>query len=314
VKTSLKLTAGLIAICLAAPFLYASADVVSPPASKALGSSETLLSPESSQSAGIPFTKSDTLPVPNKGLPTDLGQLIEAVFKWSLAVIGLVIFARFFYAGFLWFSSAGSADKTARAKDIMKNAIYGAFILFSAYLILNTINPDLVRSTFNLPGLPGGQAAGQAGPGGPVKPPAGAVCSKKFSSAPAGGCPDTGQCVDISNYTADHGCESADGKCLVSPQTAAKIKNLIDVYTAAGPACAVTISSALQLNNGPSESACHKPGSPNAGTCVDFNISPHDKCFAYFYAAAEKAGAVSLADEYVCQLQTTTGGNIHVNF
>ncbi|KKT86830.1 MAG: hypothetical protein UW86_C0019G0011, partial [Microgenomates group bacterium GW2011_GWA1_Microgenomates_45_10] len=32
------------------------------------------------------------------------------------------------------------------------------FILFSAYLILNTINPDLVRSTFNLPGLPGGQA------------------------------------------------------------------------------------------------------------------------------------------------------------
>ena len=109
-------------------------------------------------SDSIPFTKSDTLPVPNKGLPTDLGQLIEAVFKWSLAVIGLVIFARFFYAGFLWFSSAGSADKTARAKDIMKNAIYGAFILFSAYLILNTINPDLVRSTFNLPGLPGGQA------------------------------------------------------------------------------------------------------------------------------------------------------------
>ena len=42
---------------------------------------------------------------------------------------------------------------------MMINAAYGTAVLFSAYLILNTINPDLVKSTFNLAGLPATQPA-----------------------------------------------------------------------------------------------------------------------------------------------------------
>ena len=104
-----------------------------------------------------PIPKPPILPIPNQGLPTDLGQLISAIFTWSLSIIGLVIFVRFFYAGFLWFTAAGSTTNTGQAKDIMKNAIYGTLLLFSAWLILNTINPDLVKSTLTLPGLPAGQ-------------------------------------------------------------------------------------------------------------------------------------------------------------
>ena len=105
-----------------------------------------------------PFPPSTTLPVPSEGLPTDLGQLIEAIFTWSLRLIGLVIFVRFFYAGFLWFTAAGNSSNVANAKKIMKNAVYGALVLFSAWLILNTINPDLVGGKFDLPGLPAGQS------------------------------------------------------------------------------------------------------------------------------------------------------------
>ena len=101
-----------------------------------------------------PIARSRDFPVPSQGLPTDLGQLISAIFTWSLGIIGLVIFVRFFYAGFLWFTAAGNSANVGKAKDIMKNAVYGTLVLFSAYLILNTINPDLVNSTFNMPGIP----------------------------------------------------------------------------------------------------------------------------------------------------------------
>ena len=106
---------------------------------------------------GAPFPPANNLPVPSRGLPTDLGQMIGAIFIWSLGLIGLVIFVRFFYAGFLWFTAAGNASNVSKAKDIMWNAVYGTLILFSAWLILNTINPDLVRGTLNLPGLPATQ-------------------------------------------------------------------------------------------------------------------------------------------------------------
>jgi hypothetical protein len=107
-----------------------------------------------------PIPASTDYPVPNKGLPTDLGKLIEAIFSWSLSIIGLVIFVRFFYAGILWFWSRGDTTSITQAKTIMWNAVYGAAVLFSAFLILNTINPDLVHSTFNLPGIPATNPAG----------------------------------------------------------------------------------------------------------------------------------------------------------
>lgn len=101
-----------------------------------------------------PIPAAKTPVIPSSGLPTDIAQLIEAVFNWALSIIGLVIFVRFFYAGFLYFTAAGSTDKTGRAKNIMWNAAYGAVVLFSAYVILYTINPNLVQSTFGTKGLP----------------------------------------------------------------------------------------------------------------------------------------------------------------
>ena len=107
-----------------------------------------------------PIPPSTDNPVPSNGLPTNLAQMIEALFSWSLSIIGLVIFVRFFYAGFLWFTSAGDTGRISDAQKIMKNAAYGAAVLFSAFLILNTINPDLVHSTFNMPGIPATLPAG----------------------------------------------------------------------------------------------------------------------------------------------------------
>ena len=83
----------------------------------------------------------------------DFGGLIESIFRWGLALVGAAIFVNFLWAGFLWFTAAGRTGPIGQAKEKMFNALIGAIILLASYIILNTINPDLVQRTFTLPGL-----------------------------------------------------------------------------------------------------------------------------------------------------------------
>ena len=93
----------------------------------------------------------------------EFGKLIEDIFKWALALVGLAVFINFLWAGLLWFTSRGNTGIISSAKEKMFNSVIGAIILLASYLILNTINPDLVRNTFKLPGLGGGGGGGGGG-------------------------------------------------------------------------------------------------------------------------------------------------------
>lgn len=94
-----------------------------------------------------------TITPPTQGLPTNLGQLISQIFTWSLGILGISVFVMFFYSGFLWLTAAGNTSKVGEARGHMTNAVFGAILLLSSYLILYTINPDFVKNTVNLPGL-----------------------------------------------------------------------------------------------------------------------------------------------------------------
>lgn len=104
-------------------------------------------------SGGEPFQPRPVTAPPTQGLPTDLGQLISQIFAWSLGILGISVFVMFFYSGFLWLTAAGNTSKIGEAKTHMTNAVFGAILLLSSYLILYTINPDFVKCTVNLPGL-----------------------------------------------------------------------------------------------------------------------------------------------------------------
>ena len=86
-------------------------------------------------------------------LPTfqegNLPVFISSVYSFALTILGIAIFIRILYAGFLWLTAAGNAGKAGDAKSKITNAVIGAILLFSAYLILYVINPDLVKNTFN---------------------------------------------------------------------------------------------------------------------------------------------------------------------
>lgn len=83
----------------------------------------------------------------------EFSELIASIFTWSLNLVGLAILVNFIWAGFIWFTAAGRPANITSAREKMLNSLIGGIILLAAYLILNTINPDLVKQTFTLPGI-----------------------------------------------------------------------------------------------------------------------------------------------------------------
>lgn len=69
--------------------------------------------------------------------------------------MGIVAFVQIIYAGWIYLTAAGNTTKTGDAMKKISNAILGIVLLFSSYIILNTINPDLVGGSFGLPDLGG---------------------------------------------------------------------------------------------------------------------------------------------------------------
>lgn len=107
---------------------------------------------ECEKAAGPAFETRPTIPPPESG--DALGVIVEQIYRWSLRIIGLAVLIVFIYGGVMYLAAAGLPSQVNQAKSMMTNAIWGALLLLSAYLILNTINPDFVRQSSTLPPLP----------------------------------------------------------------------------------------------------------------------------------------------------------------
>lgn len=81
------------------------------------------------------------------GFPTRFGgvaDFIGALFRYSLMIGGIVVFLRIIYGGLTYIFSGGNPAKQNDARDVIWQAIWGLALLLGSYLILNTINPELV--------------------------------------------------------------------------------------------------------------------------------------------------------------------------
>lgn len=74
---------------------------------------------------------------------TGLPEYVVYLFHLSIIIIGFVIFGVLVYSGVRYLTSAGDPAKMGDAKEGILAAFLGAVILLSAYLIFNTINPQL---------------------------------------------------------------------------------------------------------------------------------------------------------------------------
>jgi len=69
---------------------------------------------------------------------------IETLYAWMLGIVGLASLFALVYGGILYIFS-GAIESTAEAKRWITNALWGLLLAAISWLILNTINPELVR-------------------------------------------------------------------------------------------------------------------------------------------------------------------------
>lgn len=82
----------------------------------------------------------------NTAAPEDILSLYAIYFIYLFFWIGgVVVFVVLVYGGILYLISTGKPERMVSAKEQMTGALLGFLILLSSYVILNSLNPDLVN-------------------------------------------------------------------------------------------------------------------------------------------------------------------------
>lgn len=67
------------------------------------------------------------------------------IIQWAFRLAGILAFAMIVYAGFQYLTAGGNTAQQKEAKERIVSAIIGIVLLFAFYIILNTINPDILN-------------------------------------------------------------------------------------------------------------------------------------------------------------------------
>lgn len=151
---------------------------------------------------------------------TNLPELINYIYTFSLYIVGLIGLGVLTYAGLRWMTSVGNPSAQADAKDQITQAVIGIILLLGSYLLLYTINPALLR-------LPeAGEILPPLGIELPPSPPeeecpnpAETYCGDIPEECPNTGCPncppdpDTYCCGDIPEGCDNEGCKTPQEEC-----------------------------------------------------------------------------------------------------
>ena len=86
----------------------------------------------------IPFA------TPPASTHTPLSIFLKYIYNLSILLAGFLTLVLMIWGGIRYIFSAGNPSWMAEAKEQIQQALIGFLIIFSAYLILNTINPQLV--------------------------------------------------------------------------------------------------------------------------------------------------------------------------
>ncbi|MDO8599594.1 MAG: pilin, partial [bacterium] len=98
----------------------------------------------------IPTLKfSDTIVQRTDGTPTEvsipwIGEYFAAIYRFAVPVGAILATIIIMIGGVIWLTSGGSG-RLSTAKEWIGNAVVGLLLLVGSYVVLNLINPDLVR-------------------------------------------------------------------------------------------------------------------------------------------------------------------------
>ncbi|MBI4049322.1 MAG: hypothetical protein HY395_00695 [Candidatus Doudnabacteria bacterium] len=78
------------------------------------------------------------------GTDSNIAKCITQIYQWSLAISAILAMLMMVVGGYLVMTAGGSAQQSEKGKHYIMSAFVGMGLLFGTYIILNTINPDLV--------------------------------------------------------------------------------------------------------------------------------------------------------------------------
>ncbi len=74
-----------------------------------------------------------------------LGRYIKSFYNYGLTIAAILATLVLMGGGVIWMISGGDSGKVGQAKELITGSIVGMLILICAWVILNTINPNLVN-------------------------------------------------------------------------------------------------------------------------------------------------------------------------
>jgi len=195
-----------------------------------------------------------------------LTELVSMIFNFLLMVAGLAAFIMIVWGGVKYLTSAGDPSKMGDAKNQIFSAILGLIIMLASWMILNTINPQLVE--LREPGVP------SATPATPVAPP-----------VVAGVCAD-GQTYAVELYSGKN--YSGDRRCYNTGDKEAS-------YTYKGKIYSIRINgAAIKLfdeANFSGKNICFQGSVPDLHRCI---LAGANDCNPFGYAGWEKPGSLQI--------------------
>lgn len=161
--------------------------------------------------AGTSTATSSTQYVQLENIPGQEGsktfpEYVKAVYSMGLGLVGLSAMFMLIVGGFMYMTSAGNTSAAGSAKGVIKDALIGLGLGLAAWLILNTINPDL--TSLNFSGLATGTST-------PTTPP----------PAPSGSLQDAAKGIDASKLATAGECKDANGAAVSPASNINEVKN-----------------------------------------------------------------------------------------
>lgn len=74
-----------------------------------------------------------------------LGEYLAAIYKYAIAVMGIIAVIMIIVGGVVWITSGGIPERVNQAKTIIVRSVVGMILAVGSYTLLYTINPELVQ-------------------------------------------------------------------------------------------------------------------------------------------------------------------------
>ena len=80
-----------------------------------------------------------------KDSTTTIGDYIKSIYNYFLAIVGLLAVIVLMASGIIWMTAAGNTERISQAKGWMTGSLTGLVLMLFSYVLLKTINPNLVN-------------------------------------------------------------------------------------------------------------------------------------------------------------------------